>query len=678
VQQVVAVELAGDAVDQREPGLRAARHRDRHGAVELDDRAGRHPRELAVQGGDLPPVGVLGARRLGVQRGDGRLQRVRARRPLEAQRALDQRERLGDHPGVPARAVLVAHQHEPARRVDPRGAARLDEQHQRHQPGRLGLAGHQREHDLGQPDRLGGEVVAREVLARRRGVALVEHEVEDGEHGGQAVGQRVGAGHPDRDARRADLALGAHEPLGDRRLGHEQAACDLGHREAAHQAQRQRHLRVERQRRVTAGEHQREALVRQRLVLPGQLGHDLLELAGQLGLLVAQHRLAPQPVDRAPAGGGEDPRGGVLGHPVARPAVQRDDVGVLDGLLGAVEVPERAGQHRYGAAELGAEGAVDGVCGAAQATIVAVRATQTTTPATISTAPGPPPVALPERQPGHGGQEAAQGEERAARQQQPSGPLRAAGQERAAGARRLGLAPAEPIGERVGVRRGQGRRTPSRASASSAPADRRRAAAARPGARRRAARGSAGRAVAARSPPARGSARRWARRAHRASAPARRTAAALPQPAVPGPAGERPGVRVDAKPPGALSSRSTTAARRLARGMCSGSRSIAGSWATTPSAPMLTVPWVRRRVSQTRQPSQASRPTPTAPNISRSSGASDSAATVRQISAVATASSPTKTSATMSRRRGGEPSSASDVAESASMPDRHRPKRGGP
>ena len=100
-----------------------------------------------------------------MQRGDRRLERVRAGRAPKPQRALDQRQRLGDHRGVPARAVLVGHQHEPAVGVDARRPARVDEQHQRQQAGRLGLVGHQQEHDLGEPDRLGGEVVARQVRA---------------------------------------------------------------------------------------------------------------------------------------------------------------------------------------------------------------------------------------------------------------------------------------------------------------------------------------------------------------------------------------------------------------------------------------------------------------------------------------------------------------------------------
>ena len=161
----------------------------------------------------------------------------------------------------------------------------MDEQQQRQQARGLGLTGHQQEHEAREPDRLGGEVVAREVAAGGRHMALVEHQVEHREHGREAFGQRVGIGHADRDARRAQLALGAHEPLRDRRLRDEQAASHLGHGEAADQSQRQRHLGLLREGRVTAGEHERQALVGDHVLLVGEPGDALLELARELDCL---------------------------------------------------------------------------------------------------------------------------------------------------------------------------------------------------------------------------------------------------------------------------------------------------------------------------------------------------------------------------------------------------------
>ena len=66
---------------------------------------------------------------------------------------------LGDQLAVPAAAVLLVQRHQLAA-GDPDRAARLGEQHQRQQPGDLGDVGQQAAQDPGQPDRLGGELLA--------------------------------------------------------------------------------------------------------------------------------------------------------------------------------------------------------------------------------------------------------------------------------------------------------------------------------------------------------------------------------------------------------------------------------------------------------------------------------------------------------------------------------------
>ena len=133
VQVHVVVEPL-DSVDRVEPGLRALRHRDRDGAVQLDDGRGLRPQQPVVEVADPRPAGVLGAARGRVLDGDRRLQRVRAgrarrRRAARAERPPGQRDALGDLLAVPARAVLVlraARSRRPrrrARRGGRRGAA---------------------------------------------------------------------------------------------------------------------------------------------------------------------------------------------------------------------------------------------------------------------------------------------------------------------------------------------------------------------------------------------------------------------------------------------------------------------------------------------------------------------------------------------------------------------------
>ena len=110
----------------------------------------------------------------------------------------------------------------------------------------------------------------------------------------------------------ADLALGAHEALRHRRLGHEERAGDLGRRQAAERAQRERDLRVGRERRVTAREDELQALVGERRGV-----HRLLRYLGnveQAGLR-RQGPIAPDAIDGPVARGRHSHEPGFAGTP---------------------------------------------------------------------------------------------------------------------------------------------------------------------------------------------------------------------------------------------------------------------------------------------------------------------------------------------------------------------------
>ena len=79
------------------------------------------------------------------------------------------------------------------------------EEQQRKQPLHLRLVRHQLGQRPPKPDRLGREVDA-------TAVALVEDQVDDGEHGPEPLGQQVVGRNAERDAGVLDLPLGAHEP----------------------------------------------------------------------------------------------------------------------------------------------------------------------------------------------------------------------------------------------------------------------------------------------------------------------------------------------------------------------------------------------------------------------------------------------------------------------------------
>ena len=130
-----------------------------------------------------------------------------------------------------------------------------------------------------------------------------------------------------------DLALGAHYALGHRGLGDEECGGDLGGREARHRAERQRDLRFLRKGRVAAREDQAEAIVGL-----GRVTWQCRPLQQRQLLGVAA--IAAHKVDRAPAGGGHEPRPRVVGNALLRPSLERRDQTVLHDLLGNVEVAE--------------------------------------------------------------------------------------------------------------------------------------------------------------------------------------------------------------------------------------------------------------------------------------------------------------------------------------------------
>ena len=221
-------------------------------------------------------------------------------------------------------------------------------QHEREQTERLGLVRHQHREELPEPDRLVAERCAHGLLAPRRGVPLVEDEVEDGEDRAESLGQHVIRRHAEGDAGAAHFSLGAHEPLRHRRLCDEERPRDLRRRQAGDLAQGQRHPRLGSERRVTAREDECEPVVgdRAHVVL---LGRKRLQAREQLGL-ARERLLAAEPVDRPVPGRGDDPRAGIRRRPVAGPAFERDREGILHRVLGAIEITEDAGEYSDGTA----------------------------------------------------------------------------------------------------------------------------------------------------------------------------------------------------------------------------------------------------------------------------------------------------------------------------------------
>ena len=280
--------------------------------------------------------------------GDGRLDLIRTRPPAP-QRGLQDSDALADLRRVPQRTVLVLQRHQVAASVQPRGAARVVQQHQRQQAGRLRFVGHQPGQHPGQPDRLGAEILPDQVRPGRGRITLVEQQVEHAEHAWRAFRQQVRRGDPVRDPRVLDLLLGPDQPLGHRRLAGQERPGDLRRGQPGQRAQGQRDPGLERQRRVAAGEHQPQPVVGNAAVVGlglvgcgiGRQGHggDLPEFGGS-------DRLPAQHVDGAVTGGRGQPRARPAGDAVFRPPLQGHRERVLRAFLGEVPVAGGPDQRR--------------------------------------------------------------------------------------------------------------------------------------------------------------------------------------------------------------------------------------------------------------------------------------------------------------------------------------------
>ena len=224
-----------------EAGLGAADHGHRDGLVEGDHRVRRDRRQQLVQGQDLAPVGVLGGGRLVMDRRDRRLDLVRPE-PGMGQGIGDEGHALGDARRIPERAVLLGQRDEAAVGAGPGAASRIGQEHQCQQPGHLAVLGEQPVQVAREPDRLAGQLGSLQVRPGGRGVALVEHEIQDVEHDPESIGAlRLGRqGEPGPGP--LDAGLGSADPLGHRRFRDKERVGDLGGRQPTHGPQRERDL----------------------------------------------------------------------------------------------------------------------------------------------------------------------------------------------------------------------------------------------------------------------------------------------------------------------------------------------------------------------------------------------------------------------------------------------------
>ena len=227
--------------EHRETRSWSVDHRDGDRPIERHDRTRRDLFEHVVQGEDLRPVGLVGARSFVVDRGDRRLQLVRAGRCL-AEGGGDQPHALVDLPGVPQVAILFGERDQGAVPCGSSVAPGIGQEHEREQAGDLAVPRQQLVEHAREPDRLGGEVGPLQRRSRARRVALVEDQVEHVQNHAEAFralwfGRQVETG-PDA----LDALLGAADALGHRRLGDQEGVRDLRRRQPADRAKREGQL----------------------------------------------------------------------------------------------------------------------------------------------------------------------------------------------------------------------------------------------------------------------------------------------------------------------------------------------------------------------------------------------------------------------------------------------------
>jgi hypothetical protein len=347
VVEPVAVQFGGQRRDLGQCGLGADHVPGGDGPVQQHHRRRRQRLQPVIQQADLVPVGVLIIGRLRVQRGDGRLDLV-GTGPTQRQRAVEQPGGLGDQRPVPAGAVLVREPDQPPPPVEPGRGPGFVQQEQGEQAEDFGLAGHQPVQQPGQRYGLRRQVPSGGLPARAGQVALVEDQVHDGQHLGQPVPELVGVGDAHVGVCGAQRLARPQQPLVHRGLAGSEGGRDLGRGQPAGGTERERDLRLARQRRMAAGEDHAEQLVVGLTFLAG-LGAGAGDERGggrrEQGQLLLAGLGPAQPVDRLAAGRGGQPAAGVGRDMPVPPVLDGLDERVLHGVGGEPHVADPCGER---------------------------------------------------------------------------------------------------------------------------------------------------------------------------------------------------------------------------------------------------------------------------------------------------------------------------------------------
>ena len=197
-------------------------------------------------------------------------------------------------------------------------------------------------------------------MSLRTPIPFVENQIDDVEDGVEPAGQLVPRRDLIRDTRVANLRLCPDDALRDGWRVHQKRPPDLLRLQPAHFAQRQRDLRIQRQRRMTAGEDQPQPIVLDTLfACLGRLRSDRAELLGKLQQRRVMPCAAANAVDRLEAARRHEPGARVVWQAVTGPLLDGRSKGVVHGLLCAIEIAEQANEGRQHAPRVGAVNGID-------------------------------------------------------------------------------------------------------------------------------------------------------------------------------------------------------------------------------------------------------------------------------------------------------------------------------
>ena len=158
-----------------------------------------------------------------------------------------------------------------ALRIEPRLAPGIVQQHQRQQTAPFGAAWEQVNQHPAQADGLLTKLMPGERFTAGRSVTLVENQVDHCQQRVQPFREQIGGRYAIGNARAVDFCPRSRQPLRHCWHRYKKRPCDLRCGKPAQRMQRQRDLRIKRQRGMATGEHQFQTVIGNRVIHIGFL-----------------------------------------------------------------------------------------------------------------------------------------------------------------------------------------------------------------------------------------------------------------------------------------------------------------------------------------------------------------------------------------------------------------------